>query len=487
MLFFSPKSIARNKFLAVIFFIFYCSLLFITEVYASGYTITQITNNDFDDYSPRINNGQIVWSVWDGNDSEIFLYDGSRIIQLTNNEYDDSYYEIKNGNVAWIGYDGNDYEIYLYNGAQTIQLTDNNYDDWYFEMDDNGRVAWGGHESEIFLYDGTKTKQLTNTSYRKAPPRIHNGQVVWLAYPTINKGEIFLYDGAGVTQITNGTDYSAGSPRIHNNQIAWSGFTCPCSYGFCGCDEEIFLYRGGRTIQITDDNYSDQNPQIYNGQVLWRSFIEGKFEIFLYTGSRTIQVTDNDYREDWFKIIGDKEVIWYSNDSELFLYNSGQVINFGRADFCPRFSDGQMTWSRYSDDNAPEIFIYDGNSVIQLTNNDSFDYSPDIHNGEAAWYGWDGNDYEIFLAKPAITAEQPVLQIFDASDFSAGREVTVDTEQIVSTIKAGQAVVVEGATTDGVARLLLKVDVPQSGSVKFTLSGTGNSKEDGVLYALGNT
>ncbi|TBR20148.1 PKD domain-containing protein, partial [bacterium] len=85
-----------------------------------------------------------------------------------------------------------------------------------------------------------------------------------------------------------------------------------------------------------------------------------------------------------------------------------------------------------------------------------------------------------------LTVGQPTLEVFDASDFSAGRDVTTDIEQIVSTVKSGQATAVEGVATEGVARLLLAVDVPQPGSVKFSLEGgTGNPKEDGVLRVLG--
>ena len=60
------------------------------------------------------------------------------------------------------------------------------------------------------------------------------------------------------------------------------------------------------------------------------------------------------------------------------------------------FHDGQVTWINGNDRDS-EIFLWDGSSVIQLTN-DVFDHDyPQIHDGQVTWRGWDGGDYEIFL------------------------------------------------------------------------------------------
>ncbi len=50
-------------------------------------------------YAKEINNGgQVVWRGYDENDYEIFLYDGrGEPIQLTDNEYDDYDPQINNG------------------------------------------------------------------------------------------------------------------------------------------------------------------------------------------------------------------------------------------------------------------------------------------------------------------------------------------------------------------------------------------------------
>jgi hypothetical protein len=48
------------------------------------------------------------------------------IIQLTNNNTDDRFPQISGNNIVWNGTDGNDSEIYFYNGTTTTQLTNNN-------------------------------------------------------------------------------------------------------------------------------------------------------------------------------------------------------------------------------------------------------------------------------------------------------------------------------------------------------------------------
>ena len=56
--------------------------------------------------SPQLNNnGYVVWFDYDGSDTDVFLYDGSNTIQLTDNDYDDFYPKINDNDwVVWQGY-----------------------------------------------------------------------------------------------------------------------------------------------------------------------------------------------------------------------------------------------------------------------------------------------------------------------------------------------------------------------------------------------
>ena len=46
------------------------------------WSITQITHNNYDDRHPKVFGSNIVWWGYDGNDYDIFLYDGNTTTQL---------------------------------------------------------------------------------------------------------------------------------------------------------------------------------------------------------------------------------------------------------------------------------------------------------------------------------------------------------------------------------------------------------------------
>ena len=144
-----------------------------------------LTVNNYHDANPQIDGRLVVWEGFDGNDSEIFLYDGRSIIQLTNNSYQDARPQISRRNVVWMGFDGNDLEIFLYDGKQTILLTHNNIMDFFPEIS-GGDVVWecqvGGTDSEIFHRNIRKgiTTQVTNNSDEDWYPVVSRSGIVWM-------------------------------------------------------------------------------------------------------------------------------------------------------------------------------------------------------------------------------------------------------------------------------------------------------------------
>ena len=52
--------------------------------------IVLLTDNETDDINPCISGFTIVWQGYDGADYELYLWDGRTITQLTNNTYDDT-------------------------------------------------------------------------------------------------------------------------------------------------------------------------------------------------------------------------------------------------------------------------------------------------------------------------------------------------------------------------------------------------------------
>jgi hypothetical protein len=362
------------------------------SVSTAQFSITQLTNNEYDDGSGQVQinaNGHVVWSGCDSEtcnnpiETEIFLYDGTSTAQLTNDTYSDSTPQINdNGYVVWRQcppiIDGSTCEILLYDGTTTTQLTDNSHNNKDPQINDNGHVAWFAFNQGIFLYDGTSTIQIPIVGTYEPHPRLNNnGHLVWRG----SGSGIFLYDGTSTTQITSAADVSG--PQINDNgHVVWSQYD--------GSDPEIFLYDGMSIIQITDNTLNEASPRINNnGYVVWDACDtpgplgctpsippfpggDGDEEIFLYDGTDTIQLSNNKY------------------------YELRPLIN----------ANGVVVWTALIGLSS-EIFLHDGTSTVHLTAQLVHARKPEISdNGHVVWSGFDGyypyevGDWEVFLAVP---------------------------------------------------------------------------------------
>src|SRR5215217_2065270 len=101
--------------------------------------------------------GKIVYSGYDGNDSEIYTIkpDGGGKLPLTDNGAANRWpaYSPNGKRIAYSGYDGNDYEIYTINvgGGGKLQLTDNSTDDRYPYYSPSGkRIAYSGYDGNDY-------------------------------------------------------------------------------------------------------------------------------------------------------------------------------------------------------------------------------------------------------------------------------------------------------------------------------------------------
>jgi hypothetical protein len=98
-------------------------------------------------------------------------------------------------------------------------------------------------------------------------------------------------------------------------------------------------------------------------------------------------------------------VVWRGYDGsdwEIFLYDGAtttQITNNSNNDGSPQINDnGYVAWSG-SDGSDDEIYLYDGTTTTNISNNSYGDYFPQINNnGYVIWFGSDGSDYEIYLA-----------------------------------------------------------------------------------------
>ena len=233
------------------------------ELYFWDWTIptpTRITQNTTDDFSPEISGSNVVW--YNQEDWNIYFWDGFPITPVTDNSASNRGQDISGSDVVWHGFDGNDFEIYLWDGnfpIEPIQITHNDSDDVGPSIS-GSNVVWQGCDGtacdynptgdwEIYLWDGSfpiEPIQITDNSTPDRAPDVSGSIVVWRGcdggtgpYCSGGDDEIYLWDGFNIAQITHNDSDDVG-PHISGLNVVWpgcDGTAWDCSDG----DWEIYV------------------------------------------------------------------------------------------------------------------------------------------------------------------------------------------------------------------------------------------------------
>jgi len=280
------------------------------------------------------------------------------ITQLTDNSTDDTYPAISGTNVVWMGWDGSDYEIYSNFAGQ---LTNN--DTWDTGPSISGtNVVWTNYGSN-FPYSSeihsNFAGQITDNDTHDDTPAISGTNVVWSSFDSVNWNYVINSNFAGQLS-KRGSDITFGNPRISGRKVVWSGS------GPKEVDSEIYSNFAGQ--MTNNDNITDYMPAISGENVVWYAHI-------YYVGTEIHsnfagKITDDcSFYSSWPSISG-TNVVWSDQELEI-------RTNFGGV----------------------------------ITNNYVIDINPSISGTNVVWQGWDGNDYEIFMAtygEALIEVDPPV-------------------------------------------------------------------------------
>jgi hypothetical protein len=200
------------------------------------------------------------------------------------------------------------YEMLAWKPGATnlIQLTTNYFYVLNADMHGNELVfqAWDGDDYEIFLYrfDTEKIEQITNNQFDDISPVVWNGQIAWVAHPTVT-AEIFLLSEGGIRKISEGTEDNS-APSIWQDRIVWQGYD--------DTDLEILYFNGRRTIKLTSNTWDDMSPKIRDGVITWMSYVDNwDSEIMaLDLGDNVAsQLTDNEFEDSFPQTAGEK-IVW---------------------------------------------------------------------------------------------------------------------------------------------------------------------------------
>ena len=130
-------------------------------------------------YYPTLYENTVSWI----DVGKLFYYDGEKIITVYEGRFDNKI-SLFDGQIAFSAHDGNDYEIYLWDGNKILQITDNEVDDKKPSLY-NGEIAWeailGETEwsREIFFWDGKCIHQVTDNLIPDQYPSLYEGNIAW--------------------------------------------------------------------------------------------------------------------------------------------------------------------------------------------------------------------------------------------------------------------------------------------------------------------
>jgi hypothetical protein len=259
----------------------------------------RLTNNNINDTFFAIAGNNTGWKTTDGNDSELYLYNGSRIVKLTNNNRnDDTFQGISARYALWESNTGRTYDdFFAYNGRRIIRLTNNNQPELFGEVLDgaygkiSGRyITWQTYPNPDFsisnpdvgIFDGTRIVQATNNGTGKFEDSSEK-YVVWE-----DSGELYLYDGIREVRLTNNDEIEIFNyqENIFGNFVIWEA------------GSEVFVYNGDRVVQLSNSNRPGDND--FRGAsaryAVWTGDRDNDTdsELYLYNGIRTIQLADDD-------------------------------------------------------------------------------------------------------------------------------------------------------------------------------------------------
>ncbi|HPU07206.1 MAG TPA: GEVED domain-containing protein [Thermogutta sp.] len=342
-----------------------------------------LTKNTTNDYDFSVWGDRVVWESFDGQDWEIFLFDGSQTRRLTNNTRDDRFPVVFGQYVAWSGHDGQDYEIYLYDmvTGTTSQLTDNDYDD--------------------------------------LDPVLSSDYVVWTATVS-GRQQVFLYDiaaGGAAVNISNNS-FNNYLPKVSGRNVVW--------YAYDGFDNEIYLYSGGSTRRVTNNTLDDRYPQIDGSRVVWQQHDGTDWEIVLYDiPSGVTTLLTNNSTDDTLPAISGNNVVFEHNDgTDLEIYyvnlNIGPtavkaITNNSQHDQLPQVYGNRLVWHAFVNGNW-EVFYadLDSNAIPRnLSSDPGYDWYPAITSDLVVWRSYRSGNYEIMVArqKPAVATATIELEI----------------------------------------------------------------------------
>ncbi len=259
-------------------------------------------------------------------------------------------------------------------------------------------VAMGGWLLDIASARAYEVVRLTDNAIEERGLDARYGRAVWQARSSPNGTyEIVYWPGYGDPVTLSDNDVQDLNPRISQGGVVW--------YAPTGVNdtEEIWVYPGPQDAAdvVTSNAWHDRLPRTGGGWLTWQgqSGAVGTWEIYLQRNGAVEQVTANDY-DDETPVTDGSLVAWVGHPSEqgsqIYLLAGSEIRSLSSPDWesrNPVIHDGWVAWEATSGGNSTsEVFLWNGDSVEQVTSNSVFDGAPSLWRPR---FGWEADHIQV--------------------------------------------------------------------------------------------
>lgn len=353
-----------------------------------GFPLVRLTYGPEGDAVPLIDETLVAWLSESGNFDELMMLDlgipEPRARKLSSGREVASFH-VADGWIVWSENDGNDFEIFVFDGVTTRQITDNQTNDFTPRVSKQ-QIVWQGasplssFNREIFTWIEGETRQLSFNVWNDELPQISEGVIAWMGWDG-RDSEIFIHRDGNTEQIS------------FNTVDDWLGDT-GCTGAFSGCrpiqqlDAERLVWHSGGAGSDTVQYYDGEEVHlIFEGSAVFPPVLQNGLIAFqAFGGDDLFRVTDEDGETLFWGADGDTyQVFVYEHEKSRSMRQLTVATEPGDLAESPWIEGNVVYWAESIRGGPTEIFLYDGIDTRQLTDNNYYEYQFVSSYGQIVW------------------------------------------------------------------------------------------------------